>query len=140
MNQQPSIRIARWAGLRKGTLMSRYFQVYLGFFISGLLHAWSTFNATREGGGEMWFFMMQAVAITGEDCVQWAWRCYTKTPASNEPRGIVRLLGLAWTLWLFSYTLPVWPKSLMRAAFLEGDYPSIAMALGKAHADKLFWA
>lgn len=138
MNSGPSIQLARLLGLRKGSLSSRYFQLYFGFFISALLHEWNVFNATREDGGEMWFFMIQPVAITAEDFVQYCWRKATGSQEGQQPSASDKVVGWVWTFLWFSYTLPVFASSLINECeLLEADTAKSAMVLGWMHASSL---
>lgn len=137
MNSGPSIRLARFLGLRKGSLPSKYFQLYFGFFISALLHEWNVFNATRKDGGEMWFFMIQPVAITVEDFVQYVWRKATGAPGGRPLSSSEKVAGWLWTFLWFSYTLPVFASSLIECELLEVDIAKSAMVLGRKHASLL---
>ncbi|KIW04039.1 uncharacterized protein PV09_04861 [Verruconis gallopava] len=116
MFSQPAMRITRALGFRKGTLPSRYMQLYLSFGISCILHQFQMFNVTRRDMGEFNFFMSQAVAITIEDFVRWAWR---KLHGSSPSRRFDLLMGYAWTFTWFSFSLHVYIKGLVAANVIE---------------------
>jgi hypothetical protein len=63
-------------GFRKGGFASRYSQIWVAFAVSaGMHHAGATMGRFRDGG--YWqgvFFMVQPVAIMGEDFVMWVAR------------------------------------------------------------------
>lgn len=61
--------VARLFGLRKGSMLSRYFRLYWGFGFSAALHFVGTLNVPYfDGGWANWvFFCGQAVGITLED-------------------------------------------------------------------------
>ncbi|KAF2095138.1 hypothetical protein NA57DRAFT_79623 [Rhizodiscina lignyota] len=131
MVQQPAVRIAHILRLRKGSVGSRYTQLYASFAISCLFHQFEMFNVTRKDMGEFAFFMSQPVAITAEDIVQWAWR---KWQGQNQSKARVRFgkaVGYIWVFLWFSYSLPIYIKGLrdadiIRDALLEA-WPSAAI-------------
>ena len=82
--------------------------------------------------------MMQAVAITCEDLLLWAWRYHRQFPTDTQSSGTVRLVGYIWTFSWFTYTLSALAGNLMQSALLEADIPIKAMALGKEIANDLF--
>lgn len=55
----------------KGTLCSRYVQLYLSFFLSGLIHHIGVMNVPYTIGVsyQVFFYMIQPLAITVEDAV-----------------------------------------------------------------------
>jgi hypothetical protein len=56
-------------GIRKGTLLSRYFQLYNAFFVSAVIHHIGALNCPYSPlvWCQFYFFMIQPVAITVED-------------------------------------------------------------------------
>ncbi|KAF8855219.1 hypothetical protein BDZ45DRAFT_715851 [Acephala macrosclerotiorum] len=109
MLSQPAIRIAKFLRLRKGTLASKYSQLYISFGISCLFHQFQMFNVTRHDTGEFKFFMSQAVAVTAEDLVMWAWR---KLRGRRERKGWEKNAGYIWVFAWFSYSLQLYIKGL----------------------------
>ncbi|KZT73482.1 hypothetical protein DAEQUDRAFT_721539 [Daedalea quercina L-15889] len=60
----------RALGLRPGTWLSRYTQLYVGFVVSGLLHCSRGLMVNPSlFGSSFAFFFSQAVAITFEDSI-----------------------------------------------------------------------
>ena len=114
--------LARAIGLHKGTLGSRYLQLYTAFTISMLLHEWCMFNAIHDDAGEFRFF---------EDFVQWCWRrlgC-----AEHHPK-LGQFLGYTWTFMWFSYCLPPFVRTQRAVGIMGGDVGGDwASKLGQKH-------
>ena len=130
--QKPGVRMARLLGLRKGTLGSKYLQLYIAFTLSMLFHEWYNFNSVRREIGEFWFFMSQPFVITFEDFVQWSWR---KTGHSNDNgKSLARFVGYIWTFAWFSYCLPPFVHGLLDTGIMGVDLggPQAKM-LGQEH-------
>ncbi|KAI1504853.1 hypothetical protein F5X99DRAFT_416285 [Biscogniauxia marginata] len=85
--QTPGLRVLSFLGLKKGTLASRYLQLYIAFALSSVLHLWGRFSFERKESGEIRFFMSQAVLITIEDTIQWLWARMVG-PVQNRSRGL----------------------------------------------------
>ncbi|RDW58674.1 hypothetical protein BP6252_13150 [Coleophoma cylindrospora] len=93
-----------------GTFGSRYIQLYVAFFISGLIHWFGGVFACRKGLNEMQFFMAQAVAIMAEDAAIEIFRLV----GCNEtlPVWIRKGVGYTWvTTWL-AYSLRLYVGKL----------------------------
>jgi hypothetical protein len=116
MLSQPAIRIVRLLGLRKGSLASRYTQLYITFGISCIFHQFQMFNVTRRDMGEFAFFMVQPIAITAEDIVQWTWR---KLRGPTSTARFETLVGYAWVLAWFSFSLQLYVKGLVDAEVIR---------------------
>ncbi|KAI1439026.1 membrane bound O-acyl transferase family-domain-containing protein [Xylaria sp. CBS 124048] len=79
-------------GFKKGTLLSKYSQLWLSFFISGCGHAASILilpspkHITMEERtvGLIVFFMWQAAIITLEDGMRWLWIEKVRGPSPRE--------------------------------------------------------
>ncbi|KAJ6560180.1 membrane bound O-acyl transferase family-domain-containing protein [Mycena capillaripes] len=101
--------------LKPGSKASAYTQLYAAFLISGIMHYLPDYMALRHwGGGALLFFLLQAVAITFEDCVQsvgrrlgikasWAWKA----------------VGYLWVWSWFAYCLPIWQDPLLHEGVFE---------------------
>jgi hypothetical protein len=77
------------------------------------------FNVTRKDMGELSFFMSQALAITIEDFVQWAWGLWQGNN-QNEPQGRVeKRVGYIWVVLWFSYSLKTYIKALRDAEIIR---------------------
>lgn len=70
--------VNRFLHIPKGSFASRYLQLYSAFAMSGLLHHVGTLNIVgmtwEVSKYQMYFFLMQAVAITFEDYMIWCGR------------------------------------------------------------------
>ena len=62
-----SCSTARALGLPKGSIGSRYVQLYTAFLLSTLIHVSGGLHAARQDLGEMQYYLSQAIAITFED-------------------------------------------------------------------------
>ncbi|KAJ7937069.1 membrane bound O-acyl transferase family-domain-containing protein [Mycena leptocephala] len=111
--------------LKPGSKASAYTQLYVAFFISGIMHYLPEYMALRHWGGRaLIFFLLQAVAITVEECVQ----------------GLGRRLGLAaswrwkavgyfWVWSWFAFCLPIWQDPLLHKGVFEEIRYSVIMWL-----------
>ena len=111
----------------RGTNLSSYAQLYIGFFLSGLLHCSGDFMIEKRVVYRSFnFFFLQAVAITFEDFVIYIAkgllrrrRVELNTGKDDESwaGAVVRVVGYCWvTLW-FCLSLPVWVDGLSAAGF-----------------------
>lgn len=100
------------AGIRHGTNLSSYTQLWLAFLMSGLGHAASilvlpspaNISLPERTAGLVQFFLSQAAVITFEDAIQWSWtRLWGKSSAGAAFRSAV---GYAWVIGTLRYTLP----------------------------------
>lgn len=119
MTSQPAVRIARSLGLQRGSLTSRYLQLYISFGISCLYHEFEMFSVTRTDMGEFAFFMSQPVAITLEDLVQWLWQKATREEQRRELTRLATMFGYSWVILWFSYSLPFYLKGLRDADIIR---------------------
>jgi hypothetical protein len=111
--------------LKPGSKASAYTQLYVAFFISGIMHYLPEYMALRHWGGRaLIFFLLQAVAITVEEYVQ----------------GLGRRLGLAaswrwkavgyfWVWSWFAFCLPIWQDPLLHKGVFEEIRYSVIMWL-----------
>lgn len=67
----PGTLLRNALGVKRGTMLSSYMQLYVGFAFSVVMHAAGALNVSRETLGEPWWFMSQAVMITIEDFVMY---------------------------------------------------------------------
>ncbi|XXH02666.1 hypothetical protein Hte_009048 [Hypoxylon texense] len=135
--QQPGIRLARLLGLKKGTLASRYLQLYLAFFLSFGTHWWQSYTIAREGKGEFPFFMLQPVVITAEDFLRWVWR-QSVSAERRRRRRLARLellAGYAWTVAAFTLTLRPVMQGWTGTGLIGSGGPDekAALKLGRQH-------
>jgi len=82
-----------------------YLQLYVAFFLSGVLHAMGDFKVHRQwyAGGSLKFFCLQAVIITLEDAGLWLGRRLSIKSAWGW-----RVIGYVWVIAWFVYTGPDW--------------------------------
>ena len=123
----------------RGSNRSSYTQLYVAFFLSGLLHLGGDFVVERQAVYHSFkFFLLQAVAITFEDLVIYIakrslrWRGIEFKPGRVDESWVetaVRVTGYCWvTLW-FCYTLPVWIDDLDVFGFSSNDRRPITQFL-----------
>jgi len=104
--------------LPRGSNRSSYTQLYIAFFLSGIIHTSADFMLEKQLVSRSFkFFLLQAVAITFEDFIIYiAKRLLCRGGSKLEPGRVneswvetaVRVIGYCWvTLW-FCWTLPIW--------------------------------
>jgi hypothetical protein len=94
-------------GLRKGSFASRYTKLYASFFVSTLIHWWFSFCGAADEQGNFRYFMSQAVIISFEDFVRWAWRGATGRKESDALTRFEKIFGHVWTFCWFTYSMPI---------------------------------
>ncbi|KAJ7461968.1 membrane bound O-acyl transferase family-domain-containing protein [Mycena latifolia] len=111
--------------LAPGSAASGYVQLYTAFLISGVMHYLPEYMALRHwGGGALLFFLLQAVAITLEGCVQVAGR--RLGIADGWPW---KAVGYFWVWSWFAFCLPLWQDRLLHAGVLEEVRYSVLVKL-----------
>jgi len=106
----------------RGTNRSSYAQLYIAFFLSGLIHSSGDFTVEKRMVYRSFkFFLLQAVVVTFEDFVIYIakrslrrGRSEPKLEKTNElwEGAVVRIIGYCWvTLWA-SLTFPVFLDGL----------------------------
>ncbi|KAI5867629.1 membrane bound O-acyl transferase family-domain-containing protein [Durotheca rogersii] len=138
--QEPGIRLARGLGLRKGTLGSRYVQLYVAFLLSLAVHWWQAFAVARRGGDELAFFATQPLVITVEDGARWAWgRAVPPGRRGPRLRRLERAAGYAWTVAAFTLTARPLMRAWVRLGVVGNAGPEERLALrcGRAAAEAL---
>ena len=123
----------------RGTILSSYAQLYVVFYLSGIMHLGLfggdyTFQR-RVTEGTMKFFLIQAVAITFEDLViRIAKRLPlfrgTK-PTSGKDNGfrvraVVRVIGYCWVVLWLCFSLPIWLDELCAMGLYDTDGGPVA--------------
>jgi Membrane bound O-acyl transferase family len=88
----------------KGSLLSSYTQLYVGFLTSAVMHAFGAYLAAHRDLGEYRFFLSQAVAITFEDFVI----ACAKQLGYTQPTKSTKTLGYVWVLCWFTYSMRLW--------------------------------
>ena len=102
----------------RGSNRSSYTQLYVGFFLSGLLHASGDFVVEkRVVYRPLNFFLLQAVAITFEDFVIYISKGLFRRGGIEMKQGkeggswlgvVVRIIGYCWVILWFCLALPAW--------------------------------
>ncbi|KAH8816084.1 membrane bound O-acyl transferase family-domain-containing protein [Xylogone sp. PMI_703] len=96
--------------LRRNSILARYCNLFLTFWISGVYHILSDGLDTETGA--VWFFIMQAIGITFEDAMQEVYR------RSERPlKGIWRIVGYIWVFVFLVWTSPSWRYPVLRYRF-----------------------
>ena len=126
----------------RGTNRSSYAQLYIAFFLSGLIHFAGDFvSQQRMVYHSFRFFLLQAAAITFEDFVIYTGRSLLfqagiklNPGRANESwmEAAIRVGGYCWvTLW-FCLTLPVWRDKTTAIRWDGADrLPISQLVLGK---------
>ncbi|KAJ7265401.1 membrane bound O-acyl transferase family-domain-containing protein [Mycena haematopus] len=114
----------RIIGLKPGSTASAYTQLYIAFLISGIMHYLPEYMALRHwGGGALVFFLLQAVAISFEECVQAVGRRLGLTGSWRW-----KVVGYFWVWSWFAFCLPIWQDPLLHeGVFEELRYSAIVM-------------
>lgn len=108
--------MVRALGFRKGSLASKYTQLYVTFGISCVFHQFQMFFVTRRDMGEFAFFMLQPVAIAVEDLVQWL---YKQLRGTSSAGSLEKLVGYVWVVVWFSFSLHLYIKGLVDAEVIR---------------------
>ncbi|KAH6906545.1 membrane bound O-acyl transferase family-domain-containing protein [Coprinopsis sp. MPI-PUGE-AT-0042] len=91
---------------------TRDLEVFLGFFLSGFMHAVGESMACQKPSfGSLAFFMLQPVAMLFE---RWIGRALV----GQVPCGVARLAGIVWVILWFTLTLPIWTEPLRTSGFM----------------------
>ena len=123
----------------RGTKRSSYTQLYVAFFLSGLVHSAGDFMFQRRIlFYTLKFFLLHAVGITLEGLVIYIAKRLLRQKAielepgrSDESWGgtVVRVTGYCWvTIW-FCITLPVWQDELNAVGYGIADRGPITQSL-----------
>ncbi|KAF8540736.1 membrane bound O-acyl transferase family-domain-containing protein [Trichophaea hybrida] len=122
-------------GFRRGSNGSNYTQVYLAFFLCAVGHwvANMAMNSSKSSLVTLWFFVSQAVAITGEDIVIWA----AKKLGVGKPKeekgttdvGMWRYVGYCWVAMWFSVMMPQFLENHAEVGMLK-EAPGVSLVQG----------
>ncbi|KAH8888278.1 toxin biosynthesis protein [Thozetella sp. PMI_491] len=123
-------------GIRRGTNLSSYLQIWIAFAFSGFMHAQSmlllprppNITATESTVGVMAFFLWQAAAITAEDLAQWLWRKVSGDVMID--RRIRKWLGYSWVILSFWISLPWAADVMMRIRLTEESFLGFSLVKG----------
>ena len=126
----------------RGTNRSSYTQLYIAFFLSGVVHFAGEFMCEKRFVSRSFiFYSIQAVAITFEDFVIYVakrlllWRGTKLNPGGPDESWAevaVRVIGYCWvTLW-FCFTMPGYLDEASRWGYYHTDRRPIARFLADA--------
>ena len=123
----------------RGSNRSSYTQLYIAFFLSGLIHfSGDVLLEKRVVLRSFRFFLLQAVAITFEDLVIYIAKCALRRVGIELKPGrvdeswaevVVRIFGYCWvTLW-FCSVLHIWIDEANILGFMSTDRGPITQFL-----------
>jgi hypothetical protein len=131
-------------GIKRGTNLSSYTQLWFSFCVSGLMHA----NAMRTIPapanlavadytlGWIQFFVWQAAAITFEDFAKWSWKRLVGMGDTHfHTRSAYTIIGYMWVTASMYYSLP-WLGDLMLRMRL-GEQSFLPFSLTKQFVQQL---
>ena len=123
----------------RGSNRSSYTQLYVAFFLSGVLHFSGDFMFEKRMVYRSFnFFLLQAVAITFEDFIIYiAKRLLSRQGIELKPGKVgeswaevaVRVTGYYWVILWFCFALPIWQDGLNVAGFSSNDRGPITQFL-----------
>ena len=123
----------------RGSNLSSYTQLYVAFFLSGLLHFAGDFMIERRMVYRSFkFCLLQAVVITFEDFVIYIakrllrWRGIELKPGKVDKSWVevvVRVIGYCWVALWYCLTLPTWQDELSPVGFNSSDRGPITQFL-----------
>ncbi|KAF4566043.1 hypothetical protein EYR36_011457 [Pleurotus pulmonarius] len=100
---------------REAKLVRRYTQLYVAFFISGVLHHWAEYMVIHNlGGGSLRFFLSQALAIHCEDIV-----IYAGGRMGLKQSRAWKVVGYIWVWHWFTWCVPSSLDPLVRLGIFE---------------------
>ena len=121
----------RFLKFPRGTKRSSFAQLYVAFFLSGLLHFCGEFMIEKRMVYRAFkFFLLQAIAITSEGLViaianrLLRWRGIELKPGKVDESRVelgVRAVGYCWVSLCFSSTLPVYLDGLSALGFSSNN-------------------
>ena len=123
--------VNRFLKFSRGTKRSSFAQLYVAFFLSGLLHFCGEFMIEKRMVYRAFkFFPLQAIAITSEGLAisianrLLRWRGIELKPGKIDESWAefgVRVVGYCWVSLCFSWTLPVYLDGLSVLGFNSND-------------------
>ncbi|KAF8800800.1 hypothetical protein BYT27DRAFT_7262640 [Phlegmacium glaucopus] len=114
--------ISKRLSLRKSTFTTR-FKLFIAFSVSGLIHQTAEYILYQKWDGHsMEFFLLQAVAITGEDIIV---ELAARVGFSSKSNRFFKFIGFLWVFAWFSLTLPLWLDKQIHAGLLRYNFTLI---------------
>jgi hypothetical protein len=100
-----------------------YFQLYVAFLVSGILHMAGDYMLLQNlTGVSVQFFLLQAVAITFEDAIIGTARRIGVTTASP----LTRAVGFCWVFVWFALSVPYWFDPIFSNGVLDMTTPDVS--------------
>ena len=129
----------KFLGFPRGTNRSSYTQLYVGFFLSGLLHSSGDFMVEKRMVYRSFkFFLLQAISITFEDLVIYIAKLSLrqggielKLGQGDESWGgaVVRVIGYCWVIVWGTLSLPIFLDGLNAVGWGSADRGPITQFL-----------
>jgi hypothetical protein len=108
--------------LSKSTFRT-YFQLYVAFLVSGILHMAGDYMFLQNlTGVSLQFFLLQAVAITFEDAIMGIFKRIGITTASPMTRAV----GFCWVFAWFALSVPYWLEPVFHAGVFNATSPDVS--------------
>lgn len=106
--------------LRKGSLIARYFKIFVSFSISGAIHCLTILFAGftfQQSCGAFKYFCAQVLGIIVEDGVQVLYRWMRGIPrdSGTQPPLWARFLGFIWVLLFLTWSTPAFIYPMLAA-------------------------
>ncbi len=103
--------------LPKRTIVARYSNIFLAFFLSGLIHITSDHGMTLPPGesGAIRFFLTQALGTVLEDAFQAAYYYVSGKNRSARVPLLHKLVGYVWLVLFLSWSTPAWSYPQFRS-------------------------
>lgn len=99
------------------TIVARYSNIFLAFFLSGLIHITSDHGMTLQPyeSGAIRFFLTQALGIVLEDAFQAAYYYISgKKRSANAPL-LHKFVGYVWLVLFLAWSTPAWSYPQFRS-------------------------
>ncbi|EXJ68268.1 uncharacterized protein A1O5_08883 [Cladophialophora psammophila CBS 110553] len=122
MFESANSALLRLLRVKKGTLVSRYVQLYNAFLVSALIHHAGALNCPSSSFAwcQFYFFMIQPVAITFEDLA-----IYLGKKTGLKDTWKTRAVGYVWVVCFLSYSLRYAAKGILAAGLGGVRHPFV---------------
>ena len=100
----------------QSTILARYSNIFIAFFLSGLIHVASDHGQTIpiHESGAIQFFVTQALGIMIEDGFQAVYYSLTGKRRPSKAPVLHRVVGYLWLVLFLTWSTPVWTYPLIR--------------------------
>ncbi|KAF5314880.1 hypothetical protein D9619_007492 [Psilocybe cf. subviscida] len=101
-----------------------YFQLYVAFFVSGILHMAGDYMFLQNFAGvSLQFFLLQGIAITFEDALIGVAK---RTGLANSSP-LARAVGFCWVFVWFTLSTPYWAEPVLLAGGFNASSPDVSL-------------